>query len=198
MTNVKGSSGLDCTSLRAGVYADAFPLFLNQYPTSESILLPNLTPPVAEGKIAFASRDELGEGIANLLSQGLGAFPSIKPQTAKNILLLTGPQSESLVDLVPAINRGRGVDVPVRYLDPEEWIDTCASDDVGGKPRLWFEASLSLLRGFIDGDAKLTDPALETLLGRRPETGTETVERLTRAESGYTWHQNDWRQHHTS
>ena len=45
-------------------------------------------------------------------------------------------------------------------------------------------------QGVCEGDAALVDPALETLLGRRPETGKEAVERLVRGEGGYTWHQN--------
>jgi hypothetical protein len=181
---------LDFISLRAGVYADAFPLFLNWYPSSQSVLLPKVTPTVTESRLTFTSRDELGEAMATLLAKGLDSYPSIRPQTEKNIILLTGPKAESLLDLVGAINRGRGTDIPVKYLDPEEWIDTCTATDEGNKVRAWFEARLVFTRGVCDGDAKVVDPALETLLGRRPETGTESVERLVKENPGYTWHQN--------
>ena len=184
------SSGLDFVSLRAGLYADAFPLFLNWYPSTKAILLPEITPPVTESKIAFASRDELGEAMATLLARGLQDFPSIKPQTDKNIILLTGPKAESLVDLVGAINRGRKTDIAVEYLQPREWIETCAKHDEGGKGQGWFEARLVFTQGVCNGDAELVDPALMTLLGRRPESGTESVERLVRENRDYTWHQN--------
>lgn len=183
-------SGLDFISLRAGVYADAFPLFLNWYPSSQSVLLPRLAPAVTEGGIAFASRAELGEAVANLLAKGLPAYPSVWPRTESNVVLLTGPQAESLVDLVDAINAARGTEVPVEYLAPEEWVEACARDDVGGKAKAWFEARLVFTQGVCDGDAALVDPALETLLGRRPETGKESVERLLREDAQYTWHQN--------
>jgi hypothetical protein len=181
---------LDFISLRAGIYADAFPLFLNWYPSSKAVLLPKVNPAVTESRLAFTSRDELGEAMATLFAKGLSSFPAIKPQTDKNIILLTGPKAESLVDLVGAINRGRSTDIPVKYLDPEEWIDTCTATDEGNKARAWFEARLVFTQGVCDGDAKVVDPALETLLGRKPETGTQSVERMVRQNPGYTWHQN--------
>jgi hypothetical protein len=165
-------------------------MFLNWYPSSKAVLLPKITPPVTESRIAFASRDELGEAMATIFAKGLSAFPSITPQTGKNIILLTGPKAESLIDLVGGINRGRGTGIPVEYLEPQDWIETCAKDDEGGKGRAWFEARLVFTEGVSGGDAELVDSALETLLDRRPETGTETVERLLRENPGYKWHQN--------
>lgn len=191
--NLLKESGVDFVSLRAGVYSDAFPLFLNWYPSSKAILLPRLTPSVYDGGIAFTSRDELGEAMATLLAKGFQAFPSIKPKTNKNIVLLTATKRESLVDLVDAIDAGRGTKTPIDILEPEEWIDACAKDDEGGKPRAWFEARLVFTQGICDGDAAVTDPAMETLLGRMPETGTQAVERLVRADPEYKWHQNHMR-----
>lgn len=128
--------------------------------------------------------------MAALLAKGLAAFPTIKPQTEKNIILLTGPKAESLVDLVKAINTARATNIPVEYLEPESWVEACAKGDEGGKGRPWFEARLVFTQGVCDGDAELVDPALETLLGRQPETGTETVKSLVKANPEYTWHQN--------
>ena len=195
--NLLKESGLPFISLRAGVYSDAFPLFLNWYPSSKAVLLPKVTPPVEESRIAWTSRDELGEGMATLFANGLEAFPSIKPRTEKNIMLLTGTKTESLVDLVHGINRARGTNIPVEILEPEEWIDACTKEDQakekGGKPRPWFEARLVFTHGVCNGDAAVTDPALQTLLGRMPETGPQTIERLLKANPGYTWHQNHMR-----
>lgn len=183
-------SGLDFVSLRAGVYADAFPLFLNWYPSSSSVLLPRVEPPVSESRIAWTSRDELGEAMATLLAGGLDAFPSIEPKTEKNIILLTGGETDSLTSLVEAINRARGTDIPIEVLEPEEWIEACTKDDEGGKPRAWFEARLVFTQGVCDGDAAVTDPAMEVLLGRKPETGPLAVERLLKEDPEYKWHQN--------
>ena len=134
-------SGLQFLSLRAGIYTDAFPLYLNWYPSSTKILLPKLEPPVSWGKIAFASRDELGEGIAVLIAKGgPAAFPSIVPRTDKNIILLTGAYVDSLEDMAHAlVEAHKGSELRIEWLDdPEHWIEESARDDVGGKQRGWF------------------------------------------------------------
>jgi len=183
-------SGLKFLSLRAGVYTDAFPLYLNWYPTSTKVFLPNTQPPVSEGRIAFTSRDELGEGMAALMAKGLDAFPSIKPMTDNNIVLLTSQSTNTLEDLVHAISQARGTETPIEYLEPSEWIDASAKDDMGRKPRAWFEARLVVLEGFNQGDAETVDDTLATLLGRTPETGFKGVQRLLTEDSDFTWHQN--------
>jgi hypothetical protein len=177
-------------SLRAGIYTDAFPLYLNWYPSSTKVLLPNTQPPVSEGRIAFTSRDELGEGMAAFLAKGLDAFPSIKPKTDKNIVLLTSQATHTLEELVQAISQAKGAETPIEYLEPGEWIAASAKDDVGNKAKAWFEARLVVLEGFNQGEAEVVDDALATVLGRTPETGFEGVQRLLREDSGFTWHQN--------
>jgi hypothetical protein len=184
-------SGLQFLSLRAGIYTDAFPLYLNWYPSSTKILLPTLQPPVSQGKIAFTSRDELGEGIAVLIARGgPGAFPSVVPKTDKNILLLTSADVDTLEDVVHALSGVKGEDVPIEWLEPERWIEESARDDVGGKPRGWFEARLKVLEGFNRGEAEVMDSALGVLLGRRPARGVEGVRRGGGGDRGFTWHQN--------
>lgn len=77
------SSGLNFPNTCAGIYADAFPLYLNWYPSLNSVLLPQNSPPVSMGMIAFTSRNELGEGMATLITKGLRGFPSIQSKTRK-------------------------------------------------------------------------------------------------------------------
>ena len=183
-------SGLKFLSLRAGIYTDAFPLYLNWYPSSTKVLLPNTQPPVSAGQIAFTSRDELGEGMAALMAKGLDAFPSIEPKTNKNIILLTSQTTNTLEDLVHAISQAKGSETPIEYLEPSEWIAASAKNDVGNKPRAWFEARLVVLEGFNQGEAEIVDDALATLLERTPEMGIDGVQRLLREDGGFTWHQN--------
>jgi hypothetical protein len=183
-------SGLKFLSLRAGVYTDAFPLYLNWYPSSEKVLFPITEPPVSEGRVAFTSRDELGEGIAALMAKGLNAFPSIKPKTDKNILLLTSQATSTLEDLTRAISQARGTDLPIEYLEADEWITESARDDIGRKPKAWFEARLVVVEGFNRGDAEVVDDTLATLLERAPENGFDGILRLLKSDAGFTWHQN--------
>ncbi|KAK4501579.1 hypothetical protein PRZ48_007388 [Zasmidium cellare] len=192
-------SGLEFVNLRAGIYSDAFPLFLNWYPESEKVAFPKVQPPVEKGQIAFTTRDELGEGMATLLVKGFEAFPSIQPKTEKNLVLLTSQSTDSMVDLVAAIDAARPnkPKLPVEYLEPQDWISSSADGDIGGKGVPWFQARLVFVEGVCNGDAEVMDPALEVLLGRKPETGVQAVERFVREAGGeYRWHQNhisgDW------
>lgn len=184
------ASGLDFVALRAGVYADAFPLFLNWYPSSKKVRLPKFTPPLEESKVAWTSREELGEGIATLLARGLAAFPAIQPRTKKNIVLLTSHRATSLTSIIEAIDNARSATTTIEYLEPEQWVAAQVQDDEGGKGEGWYRAMLSLNNDLVAGDAETVDPALGLLLGREPETGGQTVERLLRENQNYTWHQN--------
>lgn len=53
-------------SVRMGIYADAFPCFLNWYPTdpNQNLYFPS------SGSIAYASREGLGEATAKLMVAG--------------------------------------------------------------------------------------------------------------------------------
>ena len=183
------ASGLDFVSLRAGVYTDAFPLFLNWYPATREVFFPKLEGQgVDEGLVAFTSRDELGEGIATLLAKGLGG---IEVHGESRIVLLTSQKTFSLVDLVDGIRNATGKELAVKYLEPEEWITACSENDLGGKGRAWFGDRLFFMQGVAEGDAASTSDVLTTLLGREPEGGVEGVERLVRESGGeYYWHQN--------
>lgn len=128
--------------------------------------------------------------MAALMAKGLDAFPSIKPKTDQNILLLTSQATNTLEDLVHAISQVKGTETPIEYLGPAEWITESAKDDVGRKPKAWFEARLVVVEGFNQGDAETVDDTLATLLGRTPETGFDAVQRLLRSDPDFTWHQN--------
>ncbi|QIX01461.1 hypothetical protein AMS68_006978 [Peltaster fructicola] len=184
-------SNMDFVSIRAGVYADAFPLFMNWYPESKAIHLPKLEPPVSSGYIALTSRDELGEGIASLLTQGLEAHPSIKPHGERQIVLLTSAVTSTFIDIANAINSVRIQQQPVDFLEPTEWVEDAAKTDLGSKSKAWFETRLTWFREMCNGALETTDPALETLLGRKPLSGVEIVKSLVGGSNGeYTWHQN--------
>jgi len=121
---------------------------------------------------------------------GPAAFPSITPKTSKNILLLTSADVDTLEDVVRALADVKGTELPIEWLEPEQWIEASARDDVGGKQRGWFEARLRVLEGFNEGEAEVVDSALGVLLGRRPERGVDGVGRLVGGDGGFTWHQN--------
>lgn len=67
-------SKLVWTVVREGIYADAFPCFLNWYPKDpEQVLyLP------CDGEVAFAMRDELGEATARLMMSGGFEYQNVR------------------------------------------------------------------------------------------------------------------------
>jgi NAD(P)H dehydrogenase (quinone) len=57
-------SGLDYTLVRNTMYADAIPIIVGESVFEQGIFLPG-----GDGKVPYALRDEMGEGLAHLLSQ---------------------------------------------------------------------------------------------------------------------------------
>lgn len=121
-------SGITYTSVREGIYAEAFPLFLNYYPSSQILRLP------ADGAVAYASRAELAEATANLMMRG---------GHEKDIVLLTGPKAVTLADLVDTINHVTGRGIAVEQMPFDKYPKESAGNDEGGKSEWWFEKRVS-------------------------------------------------------
>lgn len=131
------------TSVREGVYADAFPLFLGWYPTNpkQELYLPD-----DGGKgVAWAARAELGEATARLMIKGgrenqiARKSPLSSTSTARtNMLkvLLTGPHSQTYEDLVSVINETTGRQVTIQRVSSLEYIRLNTLNDEGRKPEV--------------------------------------------------------------
>jgi uncharacterized protein YbjT (DUF2867 family) len=169
-------SGISFTSVREGVYADAFPLFIDWYPDTTEILLP------ADGPVALASREELGEATANLMMSG--------EYDDKEIVLLSGPVAYTMSQVVDIVNETTGRNLAVRRVSPEEYL-SAKGNDIGGKPMAFFRSRISWYEGIEKGDGATTSQTLASLLGREPLTGKQAIEALLKEAGGnYTWHQN--------
>jgi hypothetical protein len=170
-----GRSGVTFTSVREGIYAEAFPLFLNYYPSTTDIYLPS------DGQVAFTSRTELGEATAKLMVQG---------GDKNQIVLLTAPKAYSLEELVTTINKVSGRNLIIHKVPFQEYVTQVASNDEGCKSVAFFEAWKTFFDGITNGDAAATDPLMEQLMGRKPKDGVEVVTDLLTESPDYTWHQN--------
>ncbi|KIM92934.1 hypothetical protein OIDMADRAFT_46464 [Oidiodendron maius Zn] len=168
-------SGITFTSIREGIYADAFPILINYYPQSEIIRLPS------DGPIGFASRAELAEANAKMLLTG-----GYENQT----VLLTGPRAVLLQDLISAVNDVTGKDITINRVSSEDYVILNAENDIGGKPEAFFRRKISWFEGVSQGDGAKIDPALGEILGRRPKDGVEVVRELLERDPGYDWKQN--------
>lgn len=168
-------SGITYTSIREGIYADAFPLFLGWYPESKTIYLPS------DGPVALTPRAELGEATARLMIRG--GFNN-------QIVLLTAPEAITFTQMVETINRTTGRDVDLKFVPEEEYVALSARDDIGGKPEGFFRALLSWYEAISKGEAGATDPLMGDLLGRRPVGASGFIEGVLKKDRDYTWHQN--------
>ncbi|KAK2779181.1 hypothetical protein FQN53_001504 [Emmonsiellopsis sp. PD_33] len=182
------SAGIPYTSIREGIYADAFPVFAAWYPDTTTIYLPG----TADGAIAWTSRAELGEANALLMLRDPSTL-----HFKDNIALLTGPAAYSFDDLVATLSTATGAQVRLERIPRTQYARTVAAEDArvghGGKSEGFFEVWASLLDAVGQGEAAVVDPLMAEVLGRRPRDGMEVIAQLVsegREKGGYTWHQN--------
>ncbi|KAL9063465.1 MAG: hypothetical protein Q9157_008231 [Trypethelium eluteriae] len=175
-------SGVTYTSVREGLYADAFPAYLSWYPTdpNQKLYL------CADGPISYAGREELGEATAKLM---------IKGGHDNEIVLLTGPRAYTLSDVVGIVNEVTGRNVSIEFVDPVEYVNKSTELDKkeGKKPEGFYKAWVSLLEGLKHGEAGTVSPLMEELLGRTPKDGKELITGFLKENPNFTWHQNYFR-----
>ncbi|PYH43900.1 putative NmrA-like family protein [Aspergillus saccharolyticus JOP 1030-1] len=186
-------SGVAYTSIREGLYTEAFPLFLNWYPSSTTLYLPIPTGHTPEGlehsqRVTFTSRQELGHATARLLLRGGAAYKN-------QIVVLSAREAVSFHQIVEYINEARAAagrePVRVEFVGPEEFVQRNAADDEGGKARGFFEGLLSWHEGIARGEAVVEDGLMAEVLGREPTPASVRIRELLREVGGeYTWHQN--------
>lgn len=168
-------SGVTYTSIREGIYGDAFPLFLQWYPSTETVILPE------DGIITYTSREELGEANAKLLLKG---------GHENEIVLLTANEPLRGADIIKIINETTNRNVKLRFVSPEEYVKYHTENDIGRKPESFWRSRLSWFEGIAKGDANLSNPLMRELLGREPKSGSQVIREFLEEYPDYTWHQN--------
>ncbi|KAJ7268259.1 NmrA-like family protein [Mycena rebaudengoi] len=170
------------TSVREGIYANAFPLFINWFPESDEVVFPGTG--TDEGGIALALREELGEATANVMRGGRW-----DDQTK---ILLSGSEVMSLREVVGIINETTGRDVKVRLVDAEEYVREGVRGPGRAKGEVFFRSRISWFEGLVKGEGAHVTGTLKEALGREPTGGREALRGLLRETGGnYTWHQNE-------
>ncbi|BCS01951.1 putative NmrA-like family protein [Aspergillus luchuensis] len=169
-------SGVNYTSIREGIYTEAFPLFINWYPQSTTLYLPS-----SSGKIAFTLRSELAEATAKLMLKG---------GHDREIVLLTASEPVSVQDIVDVINETTDREVKIEVVDPETYVRLNAENDFGGKAEGFFRQLVGWFESIENGEAGFTDGLMGEVLEREPVTPREAVRGLLERERDYTWHQN--------
>ncbi|CRG91168.1 Quinone oxidoreductase 2 [Talaromyces islandicus] len=168
-------SGITYTSIREGLYTDAFPLFLQWYPSTETIYIPQ------DAQITYTSRDELGEANAKLLLKG---------GHENEIVLLTANEPLSAGDIVRIINETTNRNVKVKIVSSEEYVRYHTANDEGKKTEWFWNKRLSWFEGIAKGDALLSNPLMREVLGREPKKASAMIREVLQENPNYTWHQN--------
>ncbi|OQE44665.1 hypothetical protein PENCOP_c002G04041 [Penicillium coprophilum] len=168
-------AGVNFTSIREGLYADAFPVFMGWYPSTSTVYLPS------DGPIAFTLRSELGEANARLMIRG---------GYDRETVLLTAQQTITFSEIVDLINETTGRNVQFKLVSPEEFVRLKKAGDEGGKGEVFFQALLSWYEGISKGETCTIDPLMADLLGRQPVPPREAIRAFLTENRDYEWHQN--------
>jgi uncharacterized protein YbjT (DUF2867 family) len=168
-------AGINFTSIREGLYTDAFPVFMGWYPNTSTVHLPS------DGPIAFTLRSELGEANARLMIRG---------GYDREIVLLTAQETITFSEIVDVINETTGRSVRLELVSPEEFVRLKAGSDEGGKPEGFFKVLLSWYESISKGETSTIDPLMADLLGRQPTSPREAIRALLTENRDYEWHQN--------
>ncbi|KAJ5177607.1 uncharacterized protein N7500_000306 [Penicillium coprophilum] len=168
-------AGINFTSIREGLYTDAFPVFMGWYPSTSTVYLPS------DGPIAFTLRSELGEANARLMIRG---------GYDRETVLLTAQQTITFSEIVDLINETTGRNVQFELVSPEEFVRLKKAGDEGGKGEGFFQALLSWYEGISKGETCTIDPLMADLLGRQPVPPREAIRAFLTENRDYEWHQN--------
>lgn len=169
--------GFTWTIVREGLYSESTGIYTAFFalddPTDE-IRIPH------DGSgpgVSWVKRDELGEATANLIAQYAQHPESFKWKN--QIVTLTGSREWSLADTVAAIAKAIGKDVKIQPVSVDEYVTQPKVLKVFGseeKARTWATAWAAIQAG----ETAYVSPALEEILGRKPEEFEVTIGALAR------------------
>ncbi len=144
-------SGLKYTILKNTLYADVLPLFMGEQVLERGIYLP-----AGETKASFATREDMAEATAKILSS---------VDEPRSEYAITGSESYSLNDVAVYLTAITGKQVA--YINPTLADYTAALTQANAPAEL-----IGMLTGFSEaikqGEFEATSTDLETLLGRKP------------------------------
>ncbi|MBE7210652.1 MAG: NAD(P)H-binding protein [Gluconacetobacter diazotrophicus] len=146
-------SGLACTALRNGFYAESCLHLLGNALRTGELRVPE------DGPVAWTARDDLAEANAAILA-GEGGDDAITPP-------LTAARAVTMAGIATMASEVTGRTVRHELIPDAAWRDARIA---AGVPPPYAEALLGVFRAARRGDFAATDPLLETLLGRPPRT----------------------------
>ncbi|MDF5723545.1 MAG: NAD(P)H-binding protein [Rhizonema sp. PD37] len=150
---ILAGTGVPFTSMRHGFYAESAMHMIGHGLEAGEIRMPE------DGPVSWTARADLAEADAVLLANE-GRLDGIT-------LPLTAPEAITMADLAAIASELTGREIKRVVLSDEAWRDEKVAQ---GVPAPMAEMLLGTFRAARRGDFATIDPALEELLGRRPQT----------------------------
>lgn len=149
-------SGLAYTILRNTLYADIIPMFVGDAVQQQAVVLPAGT-----AKTSFATRDNMAEAIANILSS---------EGHEQKEYSITNAEAYSMQDIADTISNI--TNTPIKYVSPstEEYVNGAIAN---GAPEEIAQMVAGFSAAIAQGEFEHTSNQLEQLLGRKPTTLSE-------------------------
>ena len=161
---ILAASGIPFTSLRHGFYAESALHMIGQGLAAGEIRAPE------DGPVSWTARADLAEADAILLADP-GRLDGITPP-------LTASQAVTMADLAAIASEVTGREIRRFVLSDEAWRDEKVAQ---GVPAPMAEMLLGTFHAARRGDFVATDPTLERLLGRRPQTMRDVLTRTLKS-----------------
>lgn len=165
-------SGLLYTSIREGVYMEAFPVFLDWHPKTKKVILP------ADGEVAYTLRAELAKATARIMIRG-----GYENQT----VLFTAEETITAKEMVDVINEATGRQVKLEIIPRKEYIRTAPMLDDCGRPKEHFETIASRWDDIVEGALSTTHPLMHEILRREPTKPRDALRQLLTENRDYTY-----------
>lgn len=163
------------TSIREGIYSEAFPIYTAFWDLKNPIPEIRIPHDGSGPGIAWVKRDELGEASARLVQEYAESPTSFRH--LNQVMLLSGPRALSLAETVEVLSEVSGRRISLKEVGLAEYV---AEPVVREKLRLpgrddaardWATVFEAVRRG----ETAVTSVELERLLRRAPETFEVTV-----------------------
>jgi NAD(P)H dehydrogenase (quinone) len=151
--NILKASGIPCTIFRNTIYTDMLPVFLGNNVFETGVFLP-----AGDGKVAFATRRDMAEILANVL-----AAPGHENKT----YYLSNTERVTLQNVADVLSKI--AQKPVPYINPSAQVYKEALANAG-VPQEYIGVFAGFSEAMRQGEFDTTQSDMEKLLGRKPAT----------------------------
>lgn len=142
---------LPFTFMRHNLYAEMVPFYIG-----EKVLDSGIFYPAGNGKVPFAMRDEMGEAIANVLTEDTHI---------NKVYNISDVVSYSFCDIADLLSEISGKKISYTDADPAAFLDNLKN---AGLPEMMVEVFMGFSIAMKNGDFDVPGPDLKTLLHRTP------------------------------